>query len=427
LGSGKKMREIDGCAADSLSGTVEDYKNHLNPSLARLLKFSGYYAQECVGEGVYVYDEKGNKYIDCAGGYGVFILGHRHPAVVAAVKEQLDLMPLSSKVFFNPLQARLARELAARCHGELSYCFFCNSGAEAVEGAIKLARFCTGRTTIISASDSFHGKTLGALSVSGREIYKAPFEPLLPGTVQVPFNDVEAMKNAINKDTAAVILEPIQGEGGINVPDPAYISDVHRLCKEHGALFIADEIQAGMGRTGTFFAVEQWNVWPDIITLAKGLGGGVMPIGAILGTREVWKVFQRNPLIHTSTFGGNQLACRAALATIEVIDKEGLLGKAREVGAYFISLLQEVRDDYPDIIGEIRGRGLMIGVELKEERFGGSVIFEMAKGRVTGVYTLNNQKVIRFEPPLIISHEQVSEAVGIFRNAIKKTRDTFFK
>ncbi len=417
----------DGRATDDLAGTVENYRNHLNPALVKLLKFSGYYAQECSGEGIHIFDEKGNRYIDCAGGYGVFVLGHRHPAVIAAVKDQLDRMPLSSKIFFNPCQAALARTLANCCGGGLRYCFFCNSGAEAVEGAIKLARLSTGRQEIISTVNSFHGKTMGALSVSGRDIYKTPFEPLLPGVRFIPFNDIEALGNVLSEKTAALIIEPIQGEGGINVPSATYISDASRLCKNHGALLIADEIQTGMGRTGTFFAIEQWNIWPDIITLAKGLGGGVMPIGAIIGTQEVWKAFHANPLIHTSTFGGNQLACRAAQAAIETIEKEGLLEKCRDMGAYFLSRLREVMDENTDIIANVRGRGLMIGVELKEERFGGSVIYEMAKGRVTGVYTLNNQKVIRFEPPLIIGREDIDEVVEVFRKAVIKTRESLCK
>lgn len=408
-----------------LALTVEKYKNHVNPSLAKLLKFSGYYAEEAFAEGIYVYDEKGNRYIDCAGGYGVFVLGHRHRAVIDAVKKQLDIMPLSSKVFFNRLLANLAEKISSLSDNRLKYSFFCNSGAEAIEGAIKIARLSTGRSVIVSAVNSFHGKTLGALSVSGRDVYKKPFQPLLSDTVQVPFDDVKALKEAVSDRTAAVIIEPIQGEGGIIVPSSGYFAEVRRICNDSGALFIADEIQSGMGRTGRFFALEHWNVWPDMITLAKGLGGGVMPIGAIIGTQKVWDAFKENPLIHTSTFGGNQAACAAALATIETIFTCDLIGKASENGDYFIKSLDMVREDYPDIIAQVRGRGLMIGVELIKESFGGSIIFEMARNFVTGVYTLNNQKVIRFEPPLIIEKEQIDEAVKVFRKSVEKTRVTF--
>jgi len=421
------MNQSDDAKNHQLSQTVEKYKRYLNPSLARLLKFSGYYAQESRAEGVFVYDEKDERYIDCAGGYGVFVLGHRHPVVVQAVKEQLDRMPLSSKVFFNGSLADAAERLAALTGGALPFSFFCNSGAEAVEGAIKLARMCTGRSEVISAKNAFHGKTLGALSVSGRDIYKAPFLPLVPETVQVPFDDIDALKSALSEKTAAVILEPIQGEGGIVVPHDDYLAAVRELTKKAGALFIADEIQSGMGRTGTFFAVEHWGVVPDMITLAKGLGGGVMPVGAILGTPEVWKVFHANPLIHTSTFGGNQLACAAALATIDVIEKEGLLTKARERGDYFLNGLRNVQKSYPEIIADVRGMGLMIGVELVRERYGGSIIFEMSRGKVTAVYTLNNQKVIRFEPPLIIEKEHIDAALEVFRAAVEKTKKTLLQ
>lgn len=408
-----------------LSVIVERYKKHINPSLAKLMKFSGYYAQECRAEGVYVYDEKGNRYLDCAGGYGVFVIGHRHPDVITAVKSQLDLMPLSSKVFFNGPASELAEKLALLTGGALPYSFFCNSGAEALEGSIKLARMCTGKPGIISAVNSFHGKTMGALSISGREIYRKPFEPLLPETRQVPFDDMEALEASIDEKTAAVVLEPIQGEGGILVPSGDYLTRVRALCDQKGVLFIADEVQTGMGRTGRFFACEHWGVWPDILALAKGLGGGVMPIGAIMGTARVFEIFRSNPLIHTTTFGGNQLACVAALAAIGVIQGEGLLEKGLENGRYFLSRLQSLKEEFAGIIAEVRGRGMMIGVELTKERFGGSIISEMAKGKVTGVYTLNNQRVIRFEPPLIISREQIDEAVAVFRKAVQKTGEMF--
>jgi putrescine aminotransferase len=408
-----------------LSVTARNYQEHLNPSLAKLMKFSGYFAQETFAEGVYVHDEKGNKYIDCAGGYGVFVVGHRHPHVVEAVKRQLDAIPLSSKIFFNGPQGELARCLSELTGGRLPYAFFCNSGAEAIEGALKIARMATGRTQFISTMNSYHGKTFGALSISGREIYRRPFEPLLPETIQIPFDDLEALKGALTDKTAAFIVEPIQGEGGIIIPHDEYLRGARRLCTENGALLIVDEIQTGMGRTGPFFAYQRDpELIPDLVTLAKGLGGGVVPIGAILGTAAVWKVFQKNPLIHTSTFGGNQLACAAALATIEVIMEEALLQRSEQSGTYFLNHLQAIREDNPDIIREVRGRGLMIGVEMVKESFGGSIIFEMARGRVTGVYTLNNQKVIRFEPPLIITREQIDDALDVFRAAVKKTRET---
>ena len=410
-----------------LKMTEKRYKEHISPAMARLLKFSGFYAQEEMSQGVYVYDEKGERYLDCAGGYGVFILGHKHPKVVSAVREQLDKMPLSSKIFFNPLMAELAEKLTQVCGGGLKYCFFCSSGTEAVEGAIKIARLSTGKTGIISTVNSFHGKTMGSLSVSGREIYKNGCGPLLPETVQIPFNDPQALLAAIDEHTAAFITEPIQGEGGINMPSDDYFEKVRQICSDKGILFIADEIQSGMGRSGKFLALDHWGVKPDLLLLAKGLGGGVIPIGAIIGTSEVWKPFFTNPTIHTSTFGGNQLACAGALATLEVIKEENLLERCADSGRYFLNALNELKNRYPKIIKEVRGIGLMIGVELMEERFGGSVIYEMAKGKVTGVYTLNNQRVIRFEPALIIEKSQIDEVVTVFESAVDKTAKTMLK
>ena len=376
-------------------------------------------------EGVYVYSPDGEKYLDCAGGYGMFSLGHRHPRIIAAVKDQLDKIPMSAKVFFNRVMADLAEELAKVAPGNLRYSFFCNSGAEAVEGALKIARLATGRSKIIAAKGAFHGKTMGALSATGRDLFKKGFTPLLPDLSHVPFGDTEALKSELDEHTAAVIMEPIQGEGGIMLPPDDYLHKVQELCRQSGALLIADEVQTGLGRTGEMFAVNHWGVEPDMMCLAKALGGGVMPIGAFMGTPAVWEAFRENPLIHTSTFGGGELACRAGLETLSVIKEEKLVEKARVNGKYFIEQLKEILKDYPDIIYEVRGKGLMIGVELKEERFGGSIIMEMAKRKVIGVYTLNNPKVIRIEPPLIISKEQIDVCISAFRESADETRKRF--
>lgn len=407
-GKAKKMNEE----------ALEKMREYHNPSLARLLKFTGYNTVEWEAEGSIVTDVTGKEYIDCAGGYGVFILGHCHPKVVNAVKKQLELMPLSTKVFINKPMVDLAEKLAQVTPGNLKFSFFCNSGAEAVEGAIKLARLSTKKTEIISTINSFHGKTFGALSATGREVYKAAFRPLVGGFVHVPFGDAGAIEKAINAETAAVILEPIQGEGGIIVPAPDYFAQVQKICTDHNVLLIVDEIQTGFGRTGKMFAIEHYGVEPDIMTLAKALGGGVMPIGAFVGTPQVWASFAPNPLIITSTFGGNPLACAAASAAIDAVLEEGLVERASEMGCYLFEGLEAVRKKYPLIIMEVRGKGLMIGVELTKEGLGGMILPEMAKKGVTAVYTLNNPKVIRFEPPLIITKEQIDSVLKIFEDAV---------
>ena len=405
--------------------TEKKYSDYISRPLVRLLKFSGYGTVETISEGVYVENPQGEKFLDCAGGYGVFSLGHRHPRVIQAVKDQLDKIPLSAKVFFNRLMADLAEKLAQIAPGDLQYSFFCNSGAEAVEGALKAARLRTGRAKIVAADNSFHGKTMGALSASGRELFKAPFKPLLSDIVHVPYGDVEALKQAVDEETAAVIMEPLQGEGGIVVPPDGYMQAVREVCDKTGALFIADEVQTGLGRTGKMFAVEHWGVSPDIMCLAKALGGGVMPIGAFIGTPDVWLAFRENPVIHTTTFGGNELACRAALETLSVIEDENLVERADKMGRYLKSGLEGVMQRFPEIVAEVRGLGLMLGVEMAQEKFGGSIIMEMSKRKVIGVYTLNKPKVIRFEPPLVINEEELDICIRAFEEAAEETRKRF--
>lgn len=403
--------------------TLEKYRKYVNPSLARLFKITGCDLIEYKARGIYVIDANGRKFIDCLGGYGTFNLGHSHPEVIRAVRDQLRKMPLSSKIFLNKPLADLSELLAEITPGDLQYSFLSNSGAEAIEGAIKLAKLYTARKKIISCINSFHGKTLGALSASGRDIYKKPFEPLLPGFVQVPFDDIEAMEKEIDSDTSAVIIEPIQGEGGVIIPKVGYLSELKKLCEKNGAILILDEVQTGLGRCGDMFACEYEKVTPDILCLAKSLGGGVLPIGAFISSEKIWKAMLPNPLIHTSTFGGNPLACAAAIAAIKVIKKENLVENAKEVGSYFLRGLTELKREYPEIIADVRGRGLMLGVELTKEGLGGVILPEMIKRNVLIAYTLNNPKVIRFEPPLIIKKKEVDTVLSAFQESLKKAKE----
>ncbi len=390
------------------------YAKHVNPSWVTLVQFMGFATTEAEAQGAIVRDSQGNDYIDCLGGPGVFIAGHRHPKIVAAAKDQLDRMPLSSRLLLNPWQAEAAARVAAACPGDLDCVFFCNSGAEAVEGALKIARMHTGRPAFVSTVGGFHGKTFGALSASGREVYRAPFEPLLPEFHHVPFGDGNALGAAVDERTAAVILEPIQSEAGIIVPPDGYLKAARRACDDCGALLILDEIQTGLARTGPLFACEADGVVPDIMTLGKALGGGVMPVGAFVSTPAIWNVFKQNPLIHTSTFGGNPLACRAAIAALDVIEEEGLGGLAVQRGAELRAGLERVAADHADLILEVRGRGLLLGVEFADSDVGGLVIAGMATRRVLGAYTLNNPKVLRFEPPAVITPDQVDQVCTAF-------------
>lgn len=411
-------------AEAAVDETAERYQQYLNPTLPNLLKFMGFGTLGVSTDGMTLTDLEGREWLDFLGGLGVFSLGHRHPAVVAAVREQLERMPLTIPIFFNRKQAELAEALAQILPGRLQYSFFCSSGTEAVEGALKLARVYTGRTEIVSAEKSYHGKTLGALSASGRELYKQPFEPLVPDFRQVPFGDIEALDRAVTDRTAAVILEPIQGEGGVVVPPDDYLPAVRRLCTERGALLIADEVQTGFGRTGKMFAVEHYGVEPDLMTLAKALGGGVMPLGAFCGTPEVWEPFRARPWLHTSTFGspgGNPMACAAGLAAIRVFQEENLPQRAAELGDYFLAQLRQLQEEFPSAIREVRGKGLLLGLEFFNEDIAGLTIAAVARRRVVVAYYLSNPCVFRFEPPLIVTRGQIDHAVSVFRESIRET------
>ncbi|MHB8637357.1 MAG: aspartate aminotransferase family protein [Fimbriimonadaceae bacterium] len=402
---------------------IRKYTNYVNPQLAKLLSFAGF-PVEMRAEGAYIYDQDGRALLDFLGGYGVFSLGHRHPKVVAAVSDQLGKMPLSGKAFFSSVAADLAEKLAQVSPGNLQFTFFCNSGAEAVEGALKFARVATGRSKMVSTHGSFHGKTFGALSVTGREKYRKRFEPLLPDVTFVPFGDGKAATDEIDMNTACMIVEPIQGEGGIQVPPDGYLKELRRACDRAGALLIIDEVQTGLGRTGKLFACEHDGVVPDLMPLAKCLGGGVMPIGAILGTREVWEaVFSDNPLLHTSTFGGGGMACAAGLATLKVIEEEGLVARSATMGALLLNELKKVADGHSDLVSDVRGRGLMVGLEFKLDEVGELVVGQLLKRNVIVAYALNNPRVIRFEPPLIIGEPEIGIVTQALGEALTETSE----
>jgi putrescine aminotransferase len=400
---GFESNHYEEIAASALDNSI----NHLNHCYgSKLCGAEG--AVEFRDGGVYTYDNHGKRYLDCLGGYGIFNVGHRHPKVIGAVKAQLDQVCLHSQDLLNPWAAHLASQLAAIAPGDLQYSFLCNSGTEAVEGAIKLARLYSGKTEIISTKNAYHGVSMGALSATGRDVFRKPFEPLLNGFCHVPFGDIEAMEAAITPQTAAVILEPIQGEGGINVPAPGYLRKVRQLTKKHGVLLILDEVQTGMGRTGRMFACEHEGVVPDILCLAKALGGGVMPIGCFMSTSKIWKVLEPNPSIHNSTFGGNPLACTAASACIEVLLEEHLPARAAVMGNYFMRGFERLRDKYEGCISDIRGRGLLIGLEFSSKELREKVQVELFHRGVLVAATMNANRTMRIEPPLIITESQIN-------------------
>jgi putrescine aminotransferase len=400
----------------------DNYKRYVNPPLARVMKISGS-PVEVRAQGCTIWDQNGKAYLDFAGGYGVFTLGHSHPRVIAAVKEQLEFMALSGKTMFNVVLGRASKRLAELAPGDLTVSFWCNSGTEAIEGAIKLARVATGRAKIVGTVDAYHGKTLGALSISGRAAFQDPFRPLLADVAHVPFGDASVLDEAL-RDAAAFVVEPVQGEGGVNVPPLGYLRAVRDACDRAGALFVADEVQTGLGRCGFRFGCDRDDVVPDIMTLAKGLSGGIIPVGAYIARTGVWnRAYAKQPLIHTSTFGGNELACAAALAAMEILEHDGLAGKARARGEQLLAGCRAIANDFPDVVAQARGLGLLCGVELTNEGYGGWIIPEMLKHGVTAAWTLNMQRVIRLEPPLIVTAEEIDRGLAALRAGVETARE----
>lgn len=397
---------------------IAKFERYMNPGLARALRFMGLNAVEKTGHEAIIVDEEGNQYIDCAGGYGVFVQGYQNSRIVERAHQQLDQLSLSSRVLLNRPMIALAEELARLTPGDLQYSFFCNSGAEAVEAALKFARIQTGRPRIISTYGAFHGKTLGALSVSGRDTYRQPFAPLLPDIIHVPYGDAQKVAEVMDDQVAAVIVEPIQGEGGVIVPPDEYLPALRGLCDQHGALLIADEVQTGIGRTGRLFAVEHSGVVPDLMCLAKALGGGVMPIGAVVGRPSAWTFFDSAPLIHTSTFGGNPLACAVAQEALRVTVEDDLPQRAATLGVTLLNGLKQLQGRFSRAITDVRGRGLMIGVEVPSAGVGGALISELFQRHVLAVYTLNNDRVIRMVPPLVITAAQIDQVLKVWEQAL---------
>ncbi len=370
-------------------------------------------------------DVNGREYIDCLGGFGIFNVGHRHPKVMSAVRAQLDRQALHSQDLLDPLRAMLAKTLAMLTPGDLKYSFFCNSGTEAVEAALKLARAHDPRKqTTIVATKGFHGKSFGSLSASGKAAFRVPFGRMLPGFKHVPFNDILALVDTFaaskmtGDDVGAVLLEPIQGEGGVNIPDDGYLPAVRKLCDDYGALLIFDEVQTGMGRTGKMFACEHWNVAPDIICLAKAFGGGVMPAGAIVATEAVFQSLFANPFLHTTTFGGNPLACAAAIATIDVLIEERLPERAAEMGEYMLAGLREAVRGYDDFVVDVRGKGLLIALEFASDEVGFAASKYLFDHGILVAGTLVNSRVIRVEPPLTIAREHADRVFVVLREAL---------
>lgn len=378
----------------------------LNQDAETRYEAGGYYKRSIRlvrGEGAVVFDDQGQRYIDCVGGIAVANVGHANPRVAAAIAQQATRLISCPELFHNDVRAAYLERLVAALPEGMNRVFLCNSGAEAIEAAIKFARFSTGRTQILATMRGFHGRTLGALSATWDRHYRAPFEPLVPDYNHLRYNDPEALEAAITDRTAALILEAVQGEGGIHLASAEYLQAAARLCQERGALLIVDEIQTGFGRTGRMWACEHAGIVPDLLCLAKGIAGGV-PMGATcLGPR----VQPIPPGLHGSTFGGNPLACAAAIAVLDELTERRLPERAARLGAHLLEQLQALASTL-SVIREVRGLGLMVGIELRERAQ--PYLKALAERGVLALTAGNN--VIRLVPPLVIEEEQIEQVAA---------------
>jgi putrescine aminotransferase len=413
-----------------IAETVDSYEKYVNRGFLTYRKSvtqAGQFAAlEWSGQGSMLRDLLGREYIDCLGGYGIFSAGINHPRILKAVRDQMGRMALNSQELLEPWRAGLARILAAVTPGDLGCCFFINNGTDAIEGAIKLARLYTKRHVFISTLGGFHGKSMGALSLMGKASFREPFASGLQDVRFVPYGDAEALERemgtleAVGQNAAGVVIEPVQGEAGGVVPPDGYLERVRGLCTRYGALFIADEIQTGMGRTGKLWGVDHAGVVPDIMCMGKSIGGGVMPLSAFVSTPEIWEVLIPNPIIHSTTFGGNPIACVAGIAAITVTLEEDLPGQAARKGDYLLTQLRALQLQYPQVLTDVHGKGLLIGMEFPTDPIGFQCAAGLFKRGVLVAGTYSKARTIRIEPALGISDALLQEMLNRLEDTFKE-------
>ena len=401
---------------------LEDFATHVNPQKVRILKAAGLDIIEAERDGAWVWDLDGRRFLDCFTSAGSFNVGRRNPKVVAAAREALDSLDHGNFLLASKQKADLAKRLAGLAPGALNCVTFGTGGGEAVDFALKLARGATRRHTIISTVNGYHGHTGFALSAGGRAAFREPFEPLMPDFVFVPFGDLAALEAVIDENTAGVILEPIQGEGGIRVAPDGYLAGVRAACDRTGALLILDEIQTGMGRTGKWFASQHWGVEPDIMTVAKSLGGSLAAISATIYTDDVREFCIPNPFIHLSTFGGSDLACAIALEVLDILEHDGLIENAAAQGERLHAGLRDIAARYPDVIAETRGIGLMAGVQYREDSMGPRMSWQLSRHGVLAFYSGNEPAVMRLMPPLVVTSDDIDFLLSALDSAIQDLR-----
>ena len=415
---------------ESKSNFAEHYNRNWLEYRKSVTESGDWAAVEWGGSGALFKDVLGREYLDFLGGYGMMDLGWSHPDVVNAVKAQLNRSPMPSQELIDPLRGVLAKLLASITPGDLKYSWFAASGTEANEAAMKIAKLYTGKTAFIVGVRAFHGKTMGALSLMGKADYRAPMGALYAGQVyHVPFGDADAVEKQleicekVGIGVAAVMFEPIQGESGAIVPPDDFWPRIRAATKKYGVLLIADEVQTGLGRTGKLWGVEHWDVAPDILTVAKSLGGGVMPISAVTTTEEIFHpMMYPNPFMHTTTTGGGALACSAAIAAIHVTLRERLWEQAAQKGSYLISELEKFAAQYPQIYEKITGKGLLIGMHFNSPEIGYKVASGLFKRGVLVAGTLTSAQTVRVEPPLIVTQEQMDVFLDRLSDVLKEIR-----
>ncbi len=426
----KKMVDIILSSEDQLDdetrkwvaeGVSENFENHINKGFLEYRKSvteaDDFTLTDWYGEGSMLRDVLGREYIDMLGGFGLYGPGIRHPKIVAAVKAQLDRSPQYSQELLDPLRAQLAKVIAKLTPGDIQYGFFANSGTEGVDGAMKLAKLYTGKKGFISTTGAFHGKSLGALSLLGKSVYREPVLPLLEGVQHAPYGDADAverllkMADTVGQGIAAVVAEPIQGEAGAVVPPDDFWPRLREICDHYKVLLIADEVQTGFGRTGKIFGIDHWDVAPDIMCFGKALGGGVVPMSGFFSTAEIWKCMEPNPFMHTTTTGGNPLACASALAAVTVLIEEKLPEQAAEKGKYIYEKVEALQKKYPSVLKGVRGRGLLMAMIFADDETGYKVASGLFSRGVLTAGTLTNSTTIRLEPALTISYDLIDKVM----------------
>ena len=414
--------------------SIDNFNNHVNPGWLEYRKSVSTDAAfvEWEDSQETFKDTHGNEFIDCLGGFGVYTAGHRNPEIVKAVQAQLNRYALHSQELVDPLRGYLAKLVAMSTPGDLQYAFFCNGGAEAVEMALKLARLASGKHYYISTVNGFHGKSLGAVSATGKGTYRKPYLPIIQGVQHVEFGNADAaeaaIKNliAVGETVAGMIVEPIQGEAGIVLPPDGYLQRLREICDEYGVFLIFDEIQTGMGRTGTLWACEGYGVVPDIMTFGKAFGGGVMPITGIIARPHLWTdELKENPwVLGSPTFGGNPLACAAAIAAMKFTIENDLPGQIQAKGEYFMEKLAGLQKKHPMLV-DVRGKGFLIGLEYPTPEMGWAVSKGLFKRGVMTGGTLNNAKVNRIEPPGILNYDTIDVIIEKLDETLAEVAEQF--